>query len=472
MKKLIVLLSVSILGPGVLFSGKIPDGNITVSIANEQATQPMTTEEQEQQKFTTDTEGDNGFAAFAEKKPQISDPSARLLASAEKLYGKAVLSYSEGDKEKAAELFSDAMEKLKEAELPADVNYYVKEQFENLFLKINTLINNDYSTATAKSYKIPIDSEDPVAKHYLEIFSQGDSKERIRRALERSGRYRDMIFADIKKYNLPRELIYLPVVESLYNLNDLSRAGALGLWQFMPQSARSFGLKVNYWVDERKDPEKSTEAAMRYIRDLYLLFDDWHLALAAYNRGEFGLGRDMHFSQAVNIKQFKDRKAVPSETEKYVPQFMAVTLIGDNAKQYGFDLRFEKPLEFDEVAINNVIDLKIVAECAKTTIDTIRELNPSIMAWCTPPNYPDFKLKLPKGSKDVFLANVALVKDLNPSRGFVKYKVKKGDWIEKIARKYYTTVRILKEDNKQLQGKKYLRIGQVLIIRPGKKFFK
>jgi membrane-bound lytic murein transglycosylase D len=262
------------------------------------------------------------------------------------------------------------------------------------------------------------------------------------------------------------------VVESLYNVNDLSRAGALGLWQFMPQSARGFGLKVNYWVDERKDPEKSTDAAMQYLRDLYLMFDDWHLALAAYNRGEFGLGRDMHFSQAVNIKQFKDRKAVPTETEKYVPQFMAVTLIADNAKQYGYNIKFERPLEFDEVAINNVIDLKIVAECAKTSVETIHELNPSIMAWCTPPNYPDFVLKLPKGTKDMFLVNVALVKDLNPSRGFVKYKVKKGDWIEKIANKHHTTVRTIKEDNKQLQGKKYLRIGQILIIRPGKKYFK
>ena len=460
------------LGAEALFSSKIPDGNITVSIANEKATQPMTKEEQEDQKFTTDTEGDNGFAAFAEKRPHIPAPSEKLLTNAEKLYRKAVLSYSEGDKEKAAKLFTEAMDKLKEASLSADVNYYVKDQFESLFLKINTLINNDESTATAKSYKIPIDSEDPVTKHFLEVFSHGDSKERIRRALERSGRYRDMIFADLKKYNLPRELIYLPVVESLYNLNDLSKAGALGLWQFMPQSARACGLKVNYWVDERKDPEKSTEAAMQYLRDLYLLFDDWHLALSAYDRGEFGLGRDMHFSQAVNIKQFKDRKAVPTETEKYVPQFMAVTLIGDNAKQYGFDLKFEKPDEYDTVAINNVIDLKIVAECAKTTIETIRELNPSIMAWCTPPNYPEFNLKLPKGSRDIFLSNIVHVKDLNPSRGFVKYKVKKGDWIEKIAKKYYTTVRTIKEDNKQLQGKKYLRIGQVLIIRPGKKFFK
>ena len=455
-----------------LLANKIPDGNITVSIANEKADQPLTKEEQEEQKITTDTEGDNGFAAFAEKTPHISKPSEKLLLGAEKLYGKAVLSYSAGDKEKAARLFAEAMEKLKEATLSADVNYYVKDQFESLFLKMNTLMGGDDSTATAKSYKIPIDSEDPVTKHYVQVFSHGEPKERIRRALERSGRYRDMIFADLKKYNLPRELIYLPVVESLYNLNDLSKAGALGLWQFMPQSARGFGLKVNYWVDERKDPEKSTEAAMQYMRDLYLMFDDWHLALAAYNRGEFGLGRDMHFSQAVNIQQFKDRKAVPTETEKYVPQFMAVTLIADNAKQYGYNIRFEKPAEYDEVTINNVIDLKIVAECAKTSIENIRDLNPSITAWCTPPNYTDFKLKLPKGTKDMFLVNIALVKDLNPSRGFVKYKVKKGDWIEKIARKYYTTVRTLKEDNKQLQGKKYLRIGTILIIRPGKKFFK
>lgn len=463
---------INILTAQCLFCSKIPDGNITLPVTEEKATQPMTKEEQEQQKIVTDTEIDNGFSIFAEKSPLITKLSEKALLSAEKLYRKAVMAYSQGDKEKSGQLFNEAIEKLREAMLSADVNYFIKDQYENIFLKIHKLINRDESSPTAKAYKIPIDSENPVTKQYLAAYSQGESKERIKRALERSGRYRDIIFPVLRKYNLPRELIYLPVVESLYDVNDVSKAGAVGLWQFMPQSARGFDLKVNYWVDERKDPEKSTEAAAKYLRDLYVLFDDWHLALSAYDRGEFGLGRDMHFSQSVNIEDFKNRKAVPHETEKYVPQFMAVTLIGDNAKQYGYDLKFDSPIDFDEITINKVIDLKIVAACAKTTVDTIRDLNPSIMAWCTPPNYPDFHLKLPRGSKELFLANIALVKDLNPSGGFIKYKVKKGDWLEKIAKKFHTQVRTMKEDNKQLHGKKFLKIGQILIIRPGRKYFK
>ncbi|MCX5782610.1 MAG: transglycosylase SLT domain-containing protein [Elusimicrobia bacterium] len=471
MKRFIILLFINIFFAGTLFCVKIPDGNITVAISTEAATQPLTKEEQEEEQITTDTEGENAAVEFGEKKPEVPWPSEKMLINAEKLFRKAVMAYSDGNKQKAGKLFTESLSQIQSAVMPAEAHYYLKDQYENLFLKIHDLTYQDESTLTAKAYKIPMDAENPVVKKYLDQYKQGTSKERIKRALERSGKYQDMIFPSLRKYNLPKELIYLPVVESLYDVNDLSRAGALGIWQFMPQTARGFGLKVNYWIDERKDTEKSTIAAARYLRDLYILFDDWHLALAAYNRGEFGLGRDMHFSQAVNIEQFKDRKAVPKETENYVPQFIAVTLIGDNPKQYGYNLKFDKPIEYDETIINNVIDLKIVAECAKTTVEEIRELNPSIMAWCTPPNYPEFKLKLPKGSKETFLASIATVKDLNPTRGFLKYKVKKGDWIEKIAKKFNTTVKAIKEDNKQLRGKKYLRIGQSLIIRPGKKYF-
>ena len=196
------------------------------------------------------------------------------------------------------------------------------------------------------------------------------------------------------------------------------------------------------------------------------------MALAAYNRGEYGLGRDMKSSRSTNIKQMRERRAVPRETEKYVPKFMATTIIGDDLQKYGFSkIKYEAPLEYDEVVINDVIDLKIVAGSANTTEKKIRELNPSIRVWCTPLNYPDFNLRIPKGSKELFLQNIAKVKNLNPSRGFIKYKVRKGDCLGTIARKFKTTVKAIKRDNK-LYGKKYLKINQRLIIRPGKKYYR
>ena len=263
---------------------------------------------------------------------------------------------------------------------------------------------------------------------------------------------------------------YLPVVESLYRVEDLSRAGALGLWQIMPQRARALDLKLNYWIDERKDPEKSTRAAARYLKELFLMLDDWHLVLAGYNRGEFGLVRDLKFSNATTICEMAERSAVPKETQLYVPQFIAVSMIGEDPQKYGYDLVYDPPLVYDTVKIPTVIDLKIVAQCAGTSLSTIRELNPSLIAWCTPHNAPDFELHIPSGTAGAFTANIALVKDLNPSPGYIKYKVLGNDWLEKIAKKFSTTVTAIKEDNARVKKQKYLRVGQVLIIRPGRKY--
>jgi membrane-bound lytic murein transglycosylase D len=303
----------------------------------------------------------------------------------------------------------------------------------------------------------------------MKLYSEGKAKPIVQKALTRSGRYRPMILGILKEYDLPEELVYLPVVESLYSVNDLSCAGALGLWQLMPDSGRGLGLKVNYWIDERKDPEKSTRAAAQYLKELYLMFDDWHLALAAYNRGEFGLGRDLKFSKATNICEMKSRNAVPRETQSYVPQFIASTIIGDNPKEYGFDTVYDPPIQYDKVKIEKIVDLKIAAECAGSTLEVIRELNPALKAWCTPHGYPDFELNIPSGTKETFIANIAKVKELNPSSGFIKYKIVKRDTLSKIAKKFGTTVASVRDDN-HIKNPKALRIGQVLIIRPGRKY--
>jgi membrane-bound lytic murein transglycosylase D len=273
--------------------------------------------------------------------------------------------------------------------------------------------------------------------------------------------------------NLPEELLYLPIVESLYNINAVSRTGAVGLWQIMAHRGRALGLQINYWVDERKDPEKSTKAACLYLKQLYLMLNDWHLALAAYNRGEYGLIRDMKFSNASNISEMINRNAIPKETQNYVPQFIAVATIAKDLKLYDFsDLKYAPPLKYDVYYTNKVIDLKIVASCANTTLEEIKKLNPALQAWSTPSGYSNFALKIPYGSKDLFLENLSKVKDLNPSPGFVKHKVIKGEYLEKIASKYKTLPKEIYKDNPTLLKHKYLKPGQTLIIRPGRKYFK
>jgi membrane-bound lytic murein transglycosylase D len=349
--------------------------------------------------------------------------------------------------------------------------YLLKGQFTLLFADLEKTmesVRRSGNPGTGK-YAIPMDTDNEVVQRYLKRYTEGDARPVIKKALERSGRYRAMIVRILREYNLPEELVYLPVVESLYNINDVSRAGAVGLWQLMPERARYLGLKVNYWIDERKDPEKSTRAAARYLKELYIMFDDWHLALAAYNRGEFGLVRDLQFSKATNIEQMKNRGAVPKETGLFVPQFIACTLIGDNYREYGFDLRFEEPVPYDRAVIDKIIDLKVIAECVHSTIGEIRELNPALRAWCTPHNYPGFELLVPAGTKAMFERNIAQVKELNPSMGFIKYKVARGDCLSTIARKFHTTSAAIREDNR-IRDPRNLRVNQTLVIRPGRKY--
>lgn len=307
----------------------------------------------------------------------------------------------------------------------------------------------------------------------VEKFISAYSYITIKNALERSGAYKDIILKTLRDFNLPEELFYLPVIESYYDLNDVSGAGAVGLWQIMAQTGRSLGLKINCWIDERKDPEKSTKAVCLYLKRLYAMFNnDWDLALVAYNRGECKLARDMKFSNASTISELVSRNVIPKETKDCFYRFKAVVTIGNNLEKYGFgDLKYAKPLNYDKYTTNKIIDLKIVAQCAETTIEEIRRLNPGLKTWCTPHGYPNFELKMPYGSKEKFKKNIALVKDLNPSPRFVKHKVARGEYIEEIAAKYKVTPKEIYKDSPTLTKQKRLKAGQVIVIRPNRKIF-
>jgi len=416
----------------------------------------------------------------------------QVIKETENFYNQAVIAYEEGKIDLAENLYRQAFKKLAKSDMDAVMNYQLKEEYDNLFGKMDVLLEEmernsksilDVSKEELKeaenleeeeikgSYTIPIDTENSLVEKYIRLYTEGKRKEAIAEALERSGRYREMILGVLEEYDLPRELVYLPVVESLYKVNAYSRAHAVGLWQLMETTARKLGLAINYWIDERRDPEKSTRAALKFLKDLHTWFNDWHLALAAYNRGQGGIGRDLKFSKAVDFNQLVEREALPRETENFVPKFMACVIIGENYQDYGFSLNFEESLSYDEVVLDKVIDLEVIAKCVGTTEAKIKKLNPALRAWCTPKNYPNFKLKLPPGTKERFLTNVAEVKDLTPGRGLIRYKVKKGDILGIIAREYYTTVYAIKRDN-NIKNINKIRTGQLLIIRPGRKYFR
>jgi membrane-bound lytic murein transglycosylase D len=318
-------------------------------------------------------------------------------------------------------------------------------------------------------YTIHIDADDPLVKQYVSLYS-GRLHERTQAAFDRMGRYLDMVTRAIEEENMPRELIYLPVVESEYQPFAVSRAGAEGMWQFMSGTAKYAGLKVNYWVDERRDPEKSTRAALRTLKSLYDWFDDWHLALAAYNRGIYGIQRDLEFTRSPDFALLAKRQGVPQETEQYVPKLMALVIIGDNAEAYGFrPPKRNRSSSPDSVELERPLDLKVAAACAGVTESVIRELNPSLRLWVTPANESKFTLWIPAGSRGRFLAELAKVKEWTPSPGFVRYTVQKGDILGRIATRYRTTAGAIQRENK-LPNSNRLRPGQTLVIRPGRGF--
>lgn len=418
--------------------------------------------------------------------PSLTQKEKATVLEAKDLYAQAMTLYGQGNVKQSRSLFNKAAKRL--ASLGPDAHYALKNEYADFFSQLEAMevarpkadlaISEEELDAAkaqtpippAPGLTIPMPTDDPLVQKYITLYTTTERRETLQKALARSGRYRDMILGVLKEYKLPHELMYLPVVESRYDLNDVSWVGAVGLWQFMPGTGRNYGMQVSFWLDERRDPEKSTRAAAKYLKELYEYFNDWHLALAAYNRGENGIARDLKFTKTTGFDGLAQHDALPKETEHYVPQFVAVTLIAQNLEKYGFNIEYEKPEGFDTVQLDKVIDLEVAAQCAETTVQELRRLNPAIVAWCTPKNYTPYPLRLPAGSKDKFLANSAKVENWTPSRGVVKYKIKKGDILGRIAQKFDTTARAIQETN-NIKNPKTLRLGQTLTIQPGRRYW-
>jgi membrane-bound lytic murein transglycosylase D len=238
---------------------------------------------------------------------------------------------------------------------------------------------------------------------YVELF-QGRLRSYIHESLERGSQYLPMIFEVFEAEGLPLDLAFIPIIESGFKNNALSRASAKGPWQFMAPTAREVGLRFDWYVDERSDPEKATIAAAKYLKTLSRVFNgDWHLVLAAYNGG---LGRVQRAMKAARTDDFWKLSAstrfLPKETREYVPMILAAMIVGRNPAQYGFDIAGLAPLDYDSVTIAAPIDLRRVAEWTGASIDEIRALNPELRRWTTPVKEPEFTLKVPTGTRELF----------------------------------------------------------------------
>jgi membrane-bound lytic murein transglycosylase D len=299
----------------------------------------------------------------------------------------------------------------------------------------------------------------------LNYFQNGRGRNTVNVGLERVGTYRPMMERILKEEGVPLDLIYLAQAESAFLPRATSRAKARGLWQFIASRGKEYGLRQTWWIDERSDPEKSTRAAARHLRDLYEEFNDWYLAMAAYNAGPVRVEKALDKAKATTFWELADKRALPKETINYVPTILALTIIGKNPNQYGFDVTPHSPQGIERVGLDESTDLRVIAEALELSVDLLRDLNPHVLRWTTPPEDSEFELILPAGYSEKFVVKVVAMPD--SERIIWRYhSVKKGDTLSNIARKYGVSVKDLTESNK-ISARTSLRIGQELMIPVG-----
>ncbi len=309
-------------------------------------------------------------------------------------------------------------------------------------------------------------------RYYLDFF-RGPARERFGIWLTRMPRYEGMIRDRLRQEGLPADLVYLALIESGFSNTATSRARAVGMWQFMKGTAKLYGLRVDSWVDERRDPYRATDAAARHLRDLTARFGSLYLAAAAYNAGagkvSRGLGRlpdDEADSLNTDATFFRlyETKLLRRETKDYVPKLIAAALIAKEPRRYGFEVGPPEPAEYDSLIVPGMTGLDVIARLADTTVAAIREMNPQYLRLATPPNVPA-TVRIPSGRGP---ATVAAYAELPASRRvtFVEHIVASGETMGGIARRYHVSLSLLTDANPRARGR-FLRIGQQIIVPTG-----
>jgi membrane-bound lytic murein transglycosylase D len=305
---------------------------------------------------------------------------------------------------------------------------------------------------------IPLVTNSQV-ESYIRYF-QGKGRKGFNIWLKRYVQYKDLMLPILNQYDLPEELIVVSMIESGFDPKAVSKAKAVGLWQFMYLTGKQYGLNRNWYIDERQDPIKSTHAAAKYFQDLYNEFEDWYLVLAAYNTGPGRLNRALKLHETSDYWQLY---SLPKDTKNYIPYYLSSAIILQNPEKYGFKIPKSNPLKFDEVEIEKSSDLNVLAKAADTRVSTIKKLNPELRQPATPNNGP-YSLNIPFGTKESFYKKFNAIPDNEKfAVQKVEHRVQKGENLSSIAAKY----RVLKADLQTINNitnANNIRIGQVLKI--------
>jgi membrane-bound lytic murein transglycosylase D len=338
--------------------------------------------------------------------------------------------------------FAEAVAQAAEQNIPAELKppqHDIAQVDENL----DTLLEE-------KPYQIPMVLNDSVENH-LEYFKTR-GRDVFQKWLDRSARYIPVMKDIFREKNQPEDLVYVAMIESGFNPYAVSWARAVGPWQFMPHTGKLYGLKIDWWVDERKDPIKSTQAAAEHFKDLHNLFGSWPLAMASYNAGAGKVQRAVLRTRSEDFWDLKQSRYIRRETKNYVPKYMAATIIAKNPEAYGFTVQPYDLFVYDEVVITESTDLRLVARCAETTYDVIKELNPELKRWVTPPDATNYVLRVPKGTAAVFNANFAAVPADQKIR-WERHLVAQGETLSSIAKQYNTSADSIREINNVKKGR-------------------
>jgi len=352
--------------------------------------------------------------------------------------------------EQAADYAEQAIETLDEA---------TRREFYSLFG--SDPLGLSKRPVNAAQYEIPLEMNEQVER-WVEYFTTGKGRERFTIYLQRAGRYESMIRKRARDAELPEDLLYLAMIESGMNPNAYSRARAVGLWQFIASTGRAYGLEISYWMDERRDPFRATDAAIAHLGDLYERFGSWYLAAAAYNAGPGRVSRGIRRTGSDDFWDLSDARVLRRETRNYVPKLLAAAMIARNAEEYGFgDVEPMPPLEFDVVQVPDATSFDVLADAAEVTEAEIRDLNPHFPRQVTPPDR-EVDLRVPVGQADIFAANYAKV-PASERVTWLEHRVTRGQTLGAIANRYGTSVTAIRAANNNVSPRR-LQIGQRLVI--------
>jgi len=437
-----------------------------------------------------------------EAAPSPQDPVAAFIAASEQHFADGQREFHLGHLDQAKIAFDLAVDALLESPDGARTDARLRAHFDRLIDRINALeleaisqgdgfTEKNYEPATiddlleiatfplpdagigtrvsvendllVTAHDIPI-APNPKVFQYVELF-QGRLRDWFQEALQRGSQYMPMIQSVFRAEGLPLDLAYVPLVESAFKPNALSRAKAKGVWQFMRGTAVENGLRHDWYVDERADPEKATLAAAKYLRGLYDMFEgDWYLALASYNSGPGRVQRAINRAKSDDYWTLsRNTRYLPRETREYVPMILAAIIVAKNPAQYGFQVATEMAAAaYETVALPFPMDLRRVAEWTGTSVDVIQTLNPELRRWTTPLKDPSYQIKVPAGAGAQLTERLA---SASPSElvSVSEYVIRKGDTLSTIARRLKVATTDLADAN-GLTRKSKLKPGERLIV--------